>query len=63
MDRSGYTELKALGSGSFGDVVRAWHNASGPFGAAIRYLRRELLADARFAEMLHGEAAVLALAG
>ena len=55
----GYTELKALGSGGFGDVVLARHDGSGTL-VAIKYLRRELLSDARFAEMFRGEAAVLA---
>jgi eukaryotic-like serine/threonine-protein kinase len=51
----GYTELRALGSGSFGEVVLARHDASGTF-AAIKYLRPDLLADAEFAEMFRGEA-------
>ena len=55
----GYTELKALGSGGFGDVVLARHDATGT-PVAIKYLRRNLLSDARFAEMFRGEAAVLA---
>jgi tRNA A-37 threonylcarbamoyl transferase component Bud32 len=55
----GYTALKALGSGGFGDVVMARHDASGTL-VAIKFLRRELLSDARFAEMFRGEAAVLA---
>jgi serine/threonine-protein kinase len=55
----GYTELKSLGSGGFGDVVLARHDESGTL-VAIKYLRRSLLADARFAEMFRGEAAVLA---
>jgi len=55
----GYTELRALGSGGFGDVMLARHNASGIL-VAIKYLRRELLADQGFAEMFRGEAAVLA---
>jgi eukaryotic-like serine/threonine-protein kinase len=55
----GYTGLKALGSGGFGDVVLARHDAAGTL-VAIKYLRRELLCDARFAEMFRGEAAVLA---
>ena len=42
----GYTALKALGSGGFGDVVLARHDASGTL-VAIKYLRRELLSDAR----------------
>ena len=55
----GYTGLKALGSGGFGDVVLARHDESGT-EVAIKYLRRDLLADTRFAEMFRGEAAVLA---
>jgi serine/threonine protein kinase len=55
----GYTALKALGSGGFGDVVMARHDASGTL-VAIKFLRRELLSDARFAEMFRSEAAVLA---
>jgi eukaryotic-like serine/threonine-protein kinase len=54
----GYTELKALGSGGFGEVVLARHNVSGTL-VAIKYLRRELLADPEFAAMFRGEAAVL----
>jgi eukaryotic-like serine/threonine-protein kinase len=55
----GYTELKSLGSGGFGDVVLARHDESGTL-VAIKYLRRNLLSDTRFAEMFRGEAAVLA---
>src|SRR6266851_4400970 len=55
----GYTELRALGSGGFGDVVLARHDASGVL-VAIKYLRHDLLADQEFAEMFRGEAAVLA---
>ena len=55
----GYTALKALGSGGFGDVVLARHDASGTL-VAIKYLRRDLLSDPEFAEMFRGEAAVLA---
>ena len=55
----GYTGLKALGSGGFGDVVLARHDGSGTL-VAIKYLRREMLSDARFAEMFRSEAAVLA---
>ena len=55
----GYTGLKALGSGGFGDVVLARHDGSGTL-VAIKYLRRNLLSDPRFAEMFRGEAAVLA---
>jgi hypothetical protein len=55
----GYTGLRALGSGGFGDVVLARHDASGTL-VAIKYLHQELLSDARFAEMFRAEAAVLA---
>jgi serine/threonine-protein kinase len=55
----GYAELRALGSGGFGDVVLARHNASGTL-VAIKYLRHELLADREFAEMFRGEATTLA---
>src|ERR1700684_2014143 len=55
----GYTELKKLGSGGFGDVVMARHDESGTL-VAIKYLRPELLSDPEFAEMFRGEAAVLA---
>ena len=55
----GYTELKMLGSGGFGDVALARHDASGIL-VAIKYLHSDLLADAEFAEMFRGEATVLA---
>ncbi len=55
----GYTELKALGSGGFGDVVMARHDASGML-VAIKYLHRNLFSDPGFAAMFRGEAAVLA---
>jgi hypothetical protein len=55
----GYTELKKLGSGGFGDVVMARHDESGSL-VAIKYLRPELLSDPEFTEMFRGEAAVLA---
>jgi serine/threonine-protein kinase len=54
-----YTELKGLGSGGFGEVVLARHDSSGTL-VAIKYLRRELLAETEFAEMFRSEAAVLA---
>ena len=54
----GYTELKALGSGGFGDVVLARHNASGIL-VAIKYLHGDLLADSEFAGMFRSEATVL----
>jgi eukaryotic-like serine/threonine-protein kinase len=54
----GYTRLKALGSGGFGQVVLARHDASGT-PVAIKYLRQNLLSDPEFAEMFRAEAAVL----
>ena len=55
----GYTGLKVLGSGGFGEVVLARHDASGTL-VAIKYLRRQLLADPQFAELFRAEARVLA---
>jgi eukaryotic-like serine/threonine-protein kinase len=55
----GYTGLKKLGSGGFGEVVLARHDDSGTL-VAIKYLHQELLSDAEFAEMFRAEAAVLA---
>ena len=56
---AGYAELKLLGSGGFGEVVLARHDASGTL-VAIKYLRHELLTDAEWAQMFRDEAAVLA---
>jgi Protein kinase domain len=58
-DVPGYTEMKTLGSGGFGDVVLARHDASGS-RVAIKYLRQNLLADAEFTGLFRAEAAVLA---
>jgi eukaryotic-like serine/threonine-protein kinase len=58
-DVPGYTEVKVLGSGGFGEVVLARHEASGTL-VAIKYLRGELLADPGFAGLFRAEAAVLA---
>ncbi|MGH3227326.1 MAG: protein kinase domain-containing protein [Streptosporangiaceae bacterium] len=58
-DVQGYTEVKTLGSGGFGDVVLARHDGSGT-QVAIKYLRRQLLADAEFTALFRAEAAVLA---
>jgi len=55
----GYTELKVLGSGGFGEVVLARHDISG-IQVAIKYLRRSLLEDRQFADMFRAEARVLA---
>src|SRR5215472_9441688 len=55
----GYSQLKALGAGGFGDVVVAKHDASGVL-VAIKYLHEDLLADPGFVTMFRGEAAVLA---
>jgi eukaryotic-like serine/threonine-protein kinase len=55
----GYTELRALGSGGFGDVMLARHDESGTL-VAVKYLRRELLADPGFVAAFRDEAAVLA---
>ncbi len=56
---AGFTELRALGSGGFGTVVLARHDASGT-PVAIKYLRADLLADPEFARMFRAEAAALA---
>ena len=58
-DVPGFTEVKVLGSGGFGEVVLARHDASGT-AVAIKYLRGELLADPEFAALFRAEAAVLA---
>src|ERR1700724_2234502 len=55
----GFTELKTLGSGGFGDVVLARHDGSGT-RVAIKYLRQNLLADAQFTALFRAGAAVLA---
>ena len=55
----GYTGLKTLGSGGFGDVVLARHQASSTL-VAVKYLHQDLLADPEFARMFRAEARVLA---
>jgi serine/threonine protein kinase len=56
----GYTELRVLGSGGFGEVVLARHDASGAL-VAVKYLRGGLLEeDPGFAAMFRAEARVLA---
>src|SRR5579862_4042262 len=54
----GYTEMKRIGSGGFGEVVLARHDVSGAL-VAIKYLHHDLLADDEFAEMFRSEAVVL----
>ena len=58
-DVPGFTEVKVLGSGGFGEVVLARHDASGT-QVAIKYLRPGLLADPDFLPLFRAEAAVLA---
>ena len=55
----GFTELRMLGSGNFGEVVLARHDGSGTL-VAIKYLRQNLLTDAEFTGAFRSEAAVLA---
>jgi serine/threonine protein kinase len=55
----GYTELTRLGSGSFGTVMLARHDATGLL-VAIKYLRPDLLADEEAAARFRREAQVLA---
>jgi eukaryotic-like serine/threonine-protein kinase len=55
----GYTAMKMLGSGGFGEVMLARHDGSGT-AVAIKYLLGELLADPEFAALFRAEAAVLA---
>src|SRR5260370_17333733 len=57
-DVAGYTEVKALGSGGFGEVVLARHEGSGVL-VAIKYLRGQLLAAPGFAAAVRPEPAVL----
>lgn len=54
----GYTEVDVLGTGGFGRVVLAKHEASGKM-AAIKYLRPEFLADPRIADGFRREAWLL----
>ncbi len=54
----GYTALKPLGSGGFGTVILARHDATG-MPVAIKYLRQEMLSDPQFAPMFRAEAVTL----
>jgi eukaryotic-like serine/threonine-protein kinase len=55
----GYTGLRVLGSGGFGEVVLARHDGSNT-PVAIKYLRQNLLSDPEFTELFRAEAGVLA---
>ena len=46
----GFTGLRTLGSGGFGEVMLARHDGSGTL-VAIKYLRQNLLSDAQFTEL------------
>ncbi len=58
-DVPGFTGLRTLGSGGFGEVVVARDDASGTL-VAIKYLRQNLLSDAGFTSLFRSEAAALA---
>jgi hypothetical protein len=55
----GYSTLRDLGTGGFGRVVLARHDATGTL-VAIKYLKADLLDDPGFSVMFRGEAEVLA---
>ncbi len=56
----GYSEVRVLGSGGFGEVVLARHDASGTL-VAVKYVHPDKLAeDPRFTELFRAEAAMLA---
>src|SRR6204780_4648817 len=55
----GFTEVRTLGSGGFGDVALARQDSSGAL-VAIKYLHGALLEDPEFAGMFRDEARVLA---
>src|SRR2546430_15249292 len=55
-DVPGYTEVKVLGSGGFGEVVLARHDASGT-AVAVKYLHGDLLGDSEVAALFRAEAA------
>ena len=55
----GYTALRELGTGGFGRVVLARHDATGTL-VAVKYLKADLLDDPGFSVMFRSEAEVLA---
>src|SRR5215469_13315178 len=55
----GYTEVRVLGGGGFGEVVLAVHDASGT-AVAVKYLHPDLLRDAGQAAAFQAEARTLA---
>ncbi len=55
----GYTEIEEIGSGGFGEVVLARHDATG-MPVAIKYLRANLCSDPMFIQMFRDEATALA---
>ena len=61
-DVPGYTGVKVLGSGGFGEVVLARHDASGT-QVAIKYLHRQLLADPGVRGVVPGGGGGAGLAG
>jgi eukaryotic-like serine/threonine-protein kinase len=58
----GFTELRPLGAGMFGEVMLARHDATGTL-VAIKYLRQTLRSDPEFSELFRSEATVLATRG
>ena len=55
----GYTALRELGTGGFGRVVLARHDATGTL-VAVKYLKADLLDDPGFSVMFRSEAEILA---
>ena len=55
---TGYTELKELGSGGFGRVMLARHDATATM-VAVKYLRADLRDDPEFSALFRGEAELL----
>src|ERR1700684_3920873 len=55
----GYTEVRSLGGGGFGEVVLAVHDASGT-QVAVKYLHPDLLRDPEHAAGFRADARTLA---